>query len=352
MTPRKSNANLKRGLLVGIGMLIGAICLYIAFRDISWADFMVGLKEMKPVYFLPAALLYVLIQIVRALRFGVIISPFCSLTKRELWDLTNIWGALNVMLPARLGELVRPYLLKRRGVPFSSSFGAVMVERFFDLSGLLALLAFVMWTTPEIPKEFSVLGQIMLAGLAVGYAIVLIILTRRDTFQSFVDKLLSWLPSKASGFLGDICQRLVDGLGIMASPRQAIVVFMCSIGIWLLFSVITYLFLLAFSLELPFLVAVTVQVIICVSVALPSAPGFIGTFHAAGRYSLALFGINATTAVLFTTVYHLFSTMFCILVGAISYWTGDFRLDRELIYTEVEDEITPDEPLVPSKSPG
>jgi len=352
MTPRKSNAKLKRGLLVGIGTLIGAICLYFTFRDISWAEFVAGLREIKPIYFVPASLLYILIQIVRALRFGVIISPFCRLTKKELWDLTNIWGALNMMLPARLGELVRPYLLKRRGVPFSSSLGAVMVERFFDVSGLLVLLAVVMWTTPQIPKVYTRIGQSLLAGLAVGYVIVLIILTRRDAFQSFLDPLLSWLPSKASSFLGGICRRLIDGLGIMASPRQAIIVFICSTGIWLLFSVITYLFLLAFSLDVPFLVAVTIQVFICFGVALPSAPGFIGVFHAAGRYSLALFGIKATIAVPFVTVYHLFSTLFCFLLGLISYWTGDFRLDRKLIYTDSEDEISPDESLIPSKSPG
>jgi hypothetical protein len=89
----------------------------------------------------------------------------------------------------------------------------------------------------------------------------------------------------------------------------------------------TYLFLVAFSIDAPFLVAVTIQVFICFGVALPSAPGFIGTFHAAGRYALTLFGVQAISAISFATVYHLFSLIMCLLLGLVSYWTSHFRFD-------------------------
>jgi uncharacterized membrane protein YbhN (UPF0104 family) len=62
----------------------------------------------------------------------------------------------------------------------------------------------------------------------------------------------------------------------MASFKQVMILFAYSVILWVLFSVLTYLFLLAFSIEAPFIVAVTIQVFICLGVALPSAPGFIG----------------------------------------------------------------------------
>ncbi len=70
-----------------------------------------------------------------------------------------------MIMPARLGELVRPYLLQQKGASFSSVFGAVLVERFFDLSGLLLLLGVVLLKTPDAPPKFSFFGEALLVCL-------------------------------------------------------------------------------------------------------------------------------------------------------------------------------------------
>jgi uncharacterized protein (TIRG00374 family) len=339
----------KQATLVAVGMLISILFLYLAFRDISWHDLKDGVKQMQPIYLLPCAGIVLLIQFIRALRFGLILSPFYRLPTKDLWDLLNIWAGATMIMPARLGELVRPYLLKRCGASFSSGIGAVVVERFFDLSGLLLLLGVVLWTTPEVPRTFVLLGQVLLVALIVGYVMVWLILTRRERFRQAVEKLTSWLPTKAGAFMQGIVLRLMDGFGIMVSVKQVLIIGFYSLSIWVLFSCLTYLFLLAFSVEAPFLVAVTIHVFICFGVALPSAPGFIGTFHAAGRYALALFGIKAVVAISFATVYHLFSLIMCILLGLVSLLTGRFRLQQVIVPT-VAGELTPDPDaeLVPS----
>ncbi len=321
----------KRTILIAAGMAVGGFFLYLAFRDISWHDLIEGVSKMKPIYFLPCIALTIVIQLVRSFRFGIILRPFCPLSMKQLWDLLNLWAAASMIMPARLGELVRPYLLQRRGASFSSVLGAVMVERFFDLSGLLMLLGVVLWSTPQVPKIYSLVGEIVLGCLVLGYVAILIILAHRDGFRTLLKKLLSWLPERAAHFIEGIFVRLIDGFGIMASFSQALIMFACSVLLWGLFSCLTYLFLLAFSIKAPFLVAVTIQVFICLGVALPSAPGFIGTFHAAGRYALALFGIQSIVAISFATVYHLFSLVICLALGLVSYWTSDFRLDRNML---------------------
>ena len=339
----------KQATLVAVGMLISILFLYLAFRDISWHDLTDGVKQMQPIYLLPCAGIMLLVQFIRALRFGLILSPFYRLKTKDLWDLLNIWAGATMIMPARLGELVRPYLLKRCGASFSSGIGAVVVERFFDLSGLLLLLGVVLWTTPQVPRTFVLLGQVLLVALIVGYVMIWLILTRRERFRQAVEKLTSWLPAKAGAFTQGIVLRLMDGFGIMVSVKQVLIIGFYSLSIWVLFSCLTYLFLLAFSVEAPFLVAVTIHVFICFGVALPSAPGFIGTFHAAGRYALALFGIKAVVAISFATVYHLFSLIMCILLGLVSLLTGRFRLQQVIVPT-VTGELTPDPDaeLVPS----
>ncbi|MCX5872393.1 MAG: lysylphosphatidylglycerol synthase transmembrane domain-containing protein [Deltaproteobacteria bacterium] len=333
-TAGKSNS--KRNILIIVGSILGLFFLWLAFRDISLTDLADGVKQMKVLYLLPCLLLAMACQFVRALRFGVILSPFCSLRVRTLWDLLNIWAAANMIMPARLGELVRPYLLQQKGASFSSVFGAVIVERFFDLSGLLLLLGTVLWKTPKAPPKFSFLGEILLICLILGYILVLLILIKRDKALFVLRKIFSILPNKAATFMGGVSEKLIDGLGIMASPKQALIIFSYSIVLWLLFSTTTYLFMLAFSINAPFLVAVTIQVFIALGVALPSAPGFIGTFHAAGRYALALFGIGAIVAVSFATVYHLFSLVVSVGLGVISYIFSDFRLDQKIFSESVK----------------
>lgn len=328
MSKLGTDSRYRRILLIVVGTLVGAAFLYLAFRGISWDDFVAGLKQIDVAFLIPAVILLLLIQLVRALRFGVILTPICPLGIKALWDVLNVWGAANMVMPARLAEFVRPYLLQRRGAPFSSIFGAVMVERFFDLTGLLLLLGVVLWRTPNIPPIYSSLGLGLLIALTAGYAAVLLILTRREAFQRILARILSVLPQRAAGFLEGVFQRLIDGFSIMASFKQAAVIFAYSVLLWTLFSGMTYTFLLAFSIEVPFLVAVTIQVLLALGVALPSAPGFVGTFHAAGRYALALFGIHAVVAVSFATAYHLFSLAGCLLLGVVSYFNSDFRFDR------------------------
>ncbi|MDQ1239458.1 MAG: glycosyltransferase 2 family protein [Thermodesulfobacteriota bacterium] len=329
-TNANSTFDKKRAVLVIIGCALGAMFLYLTFRDIPLNDLKNGIKDMQVFYLLPATGLAVMCQVIRALRFGVILDPFCRLNAKSLWDLMNIWAAANMIMPARLAEFIRPYLLVSNGASFSSSLGAVMVERFFDLTGLLTLLAVVLWRSPHLPTSFAILGEVLLAALVVGYIVVLAILARRQKAQKIIDKILSIFPHRAASFLSGIVSRLIEGIGIMSSFPRVVLIVTYSITLWVLFALITYMFLLAFSIDAPFLVAVTIQVLMALGVALPSAPGFIGTFHAVGRYALALFGINAVVAVSFATVYHLFSVLISILLGLLSYATGSYRFGHSM----------------------
>lgn len=333
---RKRSRNWKRVPVIVAGILVGVFFFYLAFRGISWENFVDGIRSIQLIYLLPAAVLLILIQLVRALRFGVILSPFCELGIKALWDVLNIWGAANMIMPARLAEFVRPYLLQRTGAPFSSSFGAVMVERFFDLSSLLLLLGVVLWQAPEIPEEYSLLGLALLGILIAGYAMVLLMLARSEAVFAAVSRVFSVLPERISGVLEGIVRRLIEGFGIMASFKQVMIISGYSLLLWILFSSLTYLFLLAFSIKASFLVALTIQVFVCLGIALPSAPGFVGTFHAAGRYALALFGVHAVVAVSFATAYHLFSLVGCLILGSLSYFTSDFRFDRSMLEQQVK----------------
>jgi uncharacterized protein (TIRG00374 family) len=331
MNESRNRRKLKTTLLIVVGIALGIVFFYLAFKGITWTDLVDGISTMNPIYLVHAIILLVTVQIVRALRFKLIISPFCQLSLKDNWDLINIWGGLNMIMPARLAEFVKPYLLHRRGASFSSGFGAVMVERYFDMSALLTLLALVLWINPNLPTHYKWTGRILFVVLIISYGMVLLVLTRRDAALAIVDRLLAILPERTGSFLGGVIHKLLDGFLIMASAKQALLLFVYSLFIWLLFSAMTYIFLVAFNVEVPFLVAITIQVLLCLGVALPAAPGFVGIFHAVCRYALQLFGVGAVVAISFATVYHLYTVIASLILAGISYYTSQFRFDRSVM---------------------
>jgi uncharacterized protein (TIRG00374 family) len=201
---------------------------------------------------------------------------------------------------------------------------------------LLLLLGIVLWKAPEIPSAYSYAGLGLLVSLSIGYVVVLLTLAWRESVLGVISRLLSIMPHRAAQTLDGIIHRLVDGFGIMASFKQVMVILLYSILLWTMFCGLAYLFLLAFAIKASFLVALTFQVLVCLVLALPSAPGFVGTFHAAGRYALVLFGVQAAVAVSFATAYHLFSLVGCLLLGGLSYLTSDFRLSKADFGAEVK----------------
>jgi glycosyltransferase 2 family protein len=328
--PARSSRRRHTIVLVVVGTILGIVFCYLAFRGVTWSDVVDGLRQMKYGYLLPSAALLLLGQFIRSVRFGLIVRPFCRPGMKNLWDLLNIWAAFNMILPARLAELVRPYLLRRFGASFSSGIGAILVERFFDLSGLLLLLGVVLWQTPGLRGTYTVVGQVSLGLLIVGYIGVFLVVGYRDFVQSLLKRILSRFPARFAEVTERIVFHLIESFTVMTDFRQVLLVLILSATLWVVFAAMTYCFLMAFAIEAPFLAAVTIQVFICLGVALPAAPGFIGTFHLAAREALTLFKVSAAVAVSFATIYHLFSLIVCLILGGVSYLTSDFRVNRAM----------------------
>ena len=106
-----------------------------------------------------------------------------------------------------------------------------------------------------------------------------------------------------------------------------------SFAVWLLSSASFWLAFSAFDIEVPWSAALLLQCLISFGVAIPSSPGFFGPFEAVTRVTLALYGIEAGSAVSYAVGYHL-STFVPITVLGI--WSlsrahlhlADLRGDR------------------------
>jgi hypothetical protein len=72
------------------------------------------------------------------------------------------------------------------------------------------------------------------------------------------------------------------------------------------------------GMQLGWLAAITVLVLTCVGISLPSAPGFIGNFHYACVIALSLFGVIKETALAFAIVNHFLTLAVIVIMGVYS----------------------------------
>lgn len=120
-----------------------------------------------------------------------------------------------------------------------------------------------------------------------------------------VRRIFSWLSERWADRMGRLATGFIIGLRVFRSWHQCAAVAVMSLTIWLCGAAVYYLLMESFALEPGFLDAVLVFLIVLLGIALPSAPGFVGTFHAVCIAALAMVGVSDTAvATAFATVAH------------------------------------------------
>jgi glycosyltransferase 2 family protein len=120
---------------------------------VAWA----ALSSAHPVWIVPTVATYTLAHVVRGYRLRALVG--IPVSSARLFSINAIgYLAINVV-PFRLGEMVRPYLLAREdGVPFGRGVAAVFIERLFDTAALLAMLTAATLIVDLPPSGFVVGG--------------------------------------------------------------------------------------------------------------------------------------------------------------------------------------------------
>ncbi|HEY7861038.1 MAG TPA: lysylphosphatidylglycerol synthase transmembrane domain-containing protein, partial [Gemmatimonadaceae bacterium] len=144
---------MQRHLRSLIGAVVGVAFLAWALHGISFAEIWAHIRNANPWYLLGASVAGTLIFPLRAPRWRIILSPVAEkLPFGMLWRAIAIGMMGNNVLPARAGELVRAFALSRetKRVPFSAAFASLAVDRIFDATVVLLLMA-VATLDPSLP---------------------------------------------------------------------------------------------------------------------------------------------------------------------------------------------------------
>jgi uncharacterized protein (TIRG00374 family) len=299
------------------GLALSALLVWLSIRGIEFRGVMDGFRTIRCGYLLPAVAAMFLMQLLRSIRWGVILRPIEKVDQLSLFSVTSVGFLAIIAIPARLGELARPYLItKKSHIPMSSALGTIFVERVLDSLTVLiiAVVALFFTALPPWLVRSSVLFLLVTLGL---FAVMVRIMVRREATLRILAPLIGRLPARYAGTVNRMIDHFIEGFRIVVDPALLLLVSFLSIVIWLVDVLAIYLLFLAFGLHLPVAAAFVLMIILIIGIAIPTAPGFIGNWHYFCILGLGLFGIPKTDALTFAIIYHALSIGIVILLGLI-----------------------------------
>ena len=228
----------------------------------------------------------------------------------------------NNVLPLRAGEFVRVYVVARRwsraGTPgrvhgFWTTLATLVVERVLDSLVIVLILAALIFLIP-VPRFLELAALVMLAIDLVGIAVLVALVVAPAGSTRLVERLTARWPAVHRRVLR-IFETFVHGLDGIRAAAHLGPLLVWTVVMWVLPAAAAWTMLLAMGLHLPFLAGWTVLAFVGLGVSIPSAPGFIGVFHAAAALAVGIFGVSQSAAVGYALVFHAAQIVPVTLIG-------------------------------------
>lgn len=307
--------------LLAIAVSVGTLAWAFHDVDVEALRRQLGRTALVPLIAYAAAQL--LGHAVRVVRWGLLVRPISNVSARSIFAAASVGLPATFFLPFRLGELVRPAMLKRAGASFGGTFASVVVERvadglvnvglFFVLLGLLPTQV-----APEV-RQFSwiALGFFAAAivGLAGGYAY-------RDLFLRSIRRMTRWLGEAASDRIVGLMGTFLSGLESLRSPGRVIGFIALSLLFWAIIGGSTQVLASSYIDGLPILAGPFAVTVVVFAIMIPAGPAFAGTMEAGFRLGMAPFGIDPSDVIVVAVVAHATQLVTMALIAGAGFWAA------------------------------
>lgn len=313
-----------------LGLLISLVLLIVVFYQTDPSKIWIALQQAQYIYLFPALALYFIGVGVRAARWHFLLRPIKPISARALFPPVVIGYMANDILPARMGELVRAYVLGRQeNVSKAATLVTIIVERIFD--GLTMLTFIVAGTLAlnladeELNARLRLVGALFIAAI-LAFALLAGMPRRVERLAHFFIQRLPTETFRARATA--LTRALLDGLGVLRSPTDSLAVYALSILAWLFETGMYVVLAWGFNIFLPlpvFLVACAFANLVTIA---PSTPGYVGVFDAPIVYVLTLFGVELNLATSYTLVLHVALIVPVTLLGFFYLWRAGLSLTQ------------------------
>jgi uncharacterized membrane protein YbhN (UPF0104 family) len=280
------------GLVVGVPLSI--VFLWLALRDANLDRVWSVLSGAEPGYVALAVVANALIYVGQAARWRWIArAPDVSTARFAEMIVSGV--AVNNVLPGRVGDVLRVRWLQLSArMKGGTALSTVFVDRSFDV---LALVVFLVVSLPFVASA-EWLVRIAVGGVVLLVALVLVLVAARIyTNRRARDR-------RSRGFLRRVVRDTLEGLADPLGRKRGAGLAGISLAAWAMWAVAAWLVARSLGIELSPVEALFVTGVINLGLAIPSSPGFIGTYQWLGVSALALLGVGTDPALAFAILMH------------------------------------------------
>jgi hypothetical protein len=217
---------------------------------------------------------------------------------------------VNLIVPARLGDFVRVFILKHEyNVTYSEGVSSLVVERVFDIFTVALLGAVAVFFVPNVPELFK---TIIVLTLVVGVIFFVLLL--------FMGKF-----SSENRYIAIVLTILHEIKKASLSLKAIVVLGFSSVVIWLLDIFVCVTVVMMFQQQIPFAIIVLAVVIGNLVKAVPLTPGGLGTYEISLVIIFGLAGVDPAVATLIAFIDHLIKNFVTLAGGFVSiFYFGDW----------------------------
>lgn len=306
----------KQALKIAIGILVSLIFIGLALYNIDFEKLRQTFSQIKIGWLVAGGILILLTYYLRALLWQQLLRKYKT-SQWNLYRIITIGYFANNILPLKLGEIIRAWLLgKRENLPTSQAFATVVMERGMDLFALLFYFILMMFIIPF--EGWLKLSGLILAGVGTTFALVVILNYRYGSHLiEMAEKPLRMLPGRIGEWLHIQMGKFLEGLKLIEKPGQFIRIVILALLTWFCWISVAYICFKALGLELSFWAAIFLIIVLNFGLMIPSSPGGLGVFEFMVILALTPYGVEKETALGVGFTFHMLQYILTLALGWI-----------------------------------
>jgi uncharacterized protein (TIRG00374 family) len=278
-----------------LGLIIGLVFLYLAFSGQDFNEIGNSLGQANYWWLIPGLVSYFIGVGIRAVRWHYLLGPIQKVSTRRLFPVVVIGYMANNVLPVRMGEVVRAYVLGRReGVRKTAALATIVVERIMDgLTMLLFLSVASLFVT--VSSDIQGIEKVASLVFLVGIILFFVVAHSRTWMKRLENFGLRFVPGKLRPKVAGLAESFIDGLQVLRQWKDLLIVFGLSIIAWGFEAGMFWSVALAFgNLNLSAPAIFMTLAVANLATLVPSTPGYVGPFDAAAKLVLQkIFGVGS-----------------------------------------------------------
>ncbi|MBI5524979.1 MAG: flippase-like domain-containing protein [Deltaproteobacteria bacterium] len=294
MTVRKT-ANVVLSVVLGLGFL------WLTFRGVDLDDLMGAFRNVSWWYLALYLVFLTAIQLVRTTRWAVMLEPIRKVPFRTVYAVSSVGFMALVLLPFRLGEFARPFLIKEKaGISITAATATVVVERILDAITISVILFVTLLVLAK--SGFQVPGWLVNSGVVfflVFFALLLVCVymyKRPDHIEKICHAVLGWISKGLQDKAVSLSNKFIGGLRIFPDWRRVANIVLQSLLYWCINASGLYVMFVACGIREagtgavpPYVAAYVLLCMQVVGISIPSGPAFTGPFDYFTAITVAMF---------------------------------------------------------------